>query len=133
MNRILFPCIWISLFCVLEARDPFWPIDYTGNTPAPKAPEVEAAPTPEPSRELTDQELRRLAEQEASKIKEILDRKATAVFAGRVHALVNGKWVTAGDSLIVEALGNTYRLQIITLTTDNIELEPHRSAEPSSN
>jgi len=125
---------WICILFILCAasfagareRDPFWPIGYTG-VKAPAVPSAVPESTPEPARELTDEELRRLAEQEAAKIKEILDRKATAVFGGRVHALVNGRWVTQGDALTVQTLGNTYRLKILKLTTDNIELEPHRT------
>ena len=122
--------LFIVVFCVnqvVAARDPFWPIGYT---PTSSAPVQATVPDPQPdrtSRELTDEELADLARQETMKIKEILDRKATAVFGGKVHALVNGDWVSVGDSITVKTLGNTYRLKILTLTVDNIELEPHRS------
>ena len=130
-TSILIMTCWIGC-AAAESRDPFWPIGYTRDSaPRIENPGEEAAPA-QPTRVLTDEELRKLAEQEANKIKEILDRKATAVFGGRVHALVNGRWVTRGDSLTVETLGNTYRLEILTLTTDNIELEPHRSRPGNS-
>jgi hypothetical protein len=112
---------------VVTARDPFWPLDYNASPSRPEVQEEPEDPNTPPPRELTDAELRALARQEAEKIKESLDRKATAVFGGKVHALVNGNWVSQGDSLTVRALGNTYRLQIMTLTPDNIELQPHRT------
>lgn len=134
MKLLLLIPVFLLSSLVFAQRDPFWPIGYTGSeTPAPPEAEPEE-PAPVQTRELTDAELKRLAEEEAVKIKQILDRKATAVFGGNVHALVNGKWVKVGDSITVTTLGNTYRLEIIALTTDNIALEPHRSpAGPSGN
>lgn len=116
--------LMITALSAFSERDPFWPIGYKPASAEPQATEEPEAPA---TRELTDEELRRLAEQEAEKIKEILDRKATAVFGGKVHALINGTWVSQGDSLTVEVLGNSYRLHITTLTSENIELQPHRT------
>jgi len=121
---------FLPILTVFSDRDPFWPIGYSpeGLAPPPQEkPEAAETPQPQAARQLTDEELNKLAEQEAAKIKEILDRKATAVFGGKVHALVNGEWVSVGDSITVKVLGNSYRLEILKLTPNNIELEPHRS------
>jgi hypothetical protein len=127
MRRLTLFLLLITALSAFSERDPFWPIGYTPASSRPEPDEETPDPDAPETRELTDEELRRLAEQEAEKIKEILDRKATAVFGGKVHALINGNWVSQGDSLTVEVLGNSYRLQIITLTTENIELQPHRT------
>jgi len=119
-------CLFITSIAVAE-RDPFWPIGYKPAQDKPEKVVEKEAEKPKAPRELTDEELRLLAEQEAQKIKEILDRDGTAVFGGKVHALINGNWVSKGDTLTIEALGNTYRLQIITLTTNNIDLKPQRT------
>jgi len=114
----------LSLF---SEPDPFWPIGYRIPSPTPTPePGVTKAQETEPKRMLTDAELRALAQAEAEKIKEILDRDGTAVFGGRVHALVNNNWVSVGDTITVQSQGETFRLKIISLTTDNIDLKPER-------
>jgi hypothetical protein len=124
--------LFIGVSMVVSARDPFWPIGYTGVQKTEPPEEIPKTPAPEPIRVLTDEELNRLAVEQEAKIKESLDRKATMVSNGKVHAFVNGSWVSVGDSLTIRVLGNTYRLEILTLTTDNIKLEPHRTQTGTS-
>ena len=108
-------------------RDPFWPIGYV-----PKSNEQpEPAPQEEPKEVisapvLSEAELRALALAEAERIRQTLERSGTATMRGRISALVQGRWVSVGDSFSVEVEGREYRLIITKLTTDNIELEPHR-------
>jgi hypothetical protein len=86
-------------------------------------PEVRKAP------QLSDDQLRELARKESERIRQTLDRKGTAIMGNRIYAYVQGKWVTEGETIDVEVTGNTYRLKITKLTSDNIELEAHRAAE----
>ena len=86
--------------------------------------------TAEPSRELTDEELRELARKESERIRQTLNRKATMIAGDKIYAYVQNKWVTTGDVITVQVLGNSYRLEILNLTTDNIELEAHRVIAP---
>ena len=86
--------------------------------------------TAEPSRELTDEELRELARKESERIRQTLNRKATMIAGDKIYAYVQNKWVTTGDVITVQVLGNSYRLEILNLTTDNIELEAHRAIAP---
>jgi len=125
----------VLIFCACtirgeQGRDPFWPIGYTPESSRP-APQVEtetedAEPAPV-VRELTDEELRELARTEADRIRQTLRHQATMTTGNRIFALLEGKWVTVGDTLDVEVHGNTYRLEILQLTADNIELEAHRT------
>lgn len=110
----------------VNSRDPFWPIGYNGPD---KPVEIRPTPTPTPppiTRELTDEELRELARQEAEKIRQSLVRKGTMKTGNKIYAYVQTKWVSKGDNFFVEVLGRKYRLEIIQLTEDNIQLEPHR-------
>lgn len=138
MRNLLVFVLWIGLGISVSAqsapvkRDPFWPIDYhpekavTQGTPdapetphtVPNAPQTETTP-------LTDDELRQLALDESERIRQTLRRQATMTTGNRIYAYVQNKWVTAGDTLTVEVQGNTYRLEILHLTSDNIELEAH--------
>ncbi|MCC5850747.1 MAG: hypothetical protein JJU29_21880 [Verrucomicrobia bacterium] len=110
-------------------RDPFWPIGYVPKSdhepvqaPVEEPEETLAAPA------LTEEELRALARAEAERIRQTLerDRTATARMGTRIETLIHGRWVGVGDSFSVEVDGRQYRLLITKLTTDNIELEPHR-------
>lgn len=127
MRHLLTGLSFLLTVSLFSEVDPFWPIGYKDTpsepTPTPTALE-EPQPQPEPT--LTDADLRALALKEAEKIKEILDRDGTAVFGGRVHALVNNNWVSVGDTITVQSQGETFRLKIISLTTDNIDLKPER-------
>jgi len=111
-------------------RDPFWPIGYNGKKQPPEKKEVvtEVVEAPPKERVLTAAEMRELARMEAERIRQELDRRGTMEAAGKIYAYVEEKWVTIGDVIIVEVLGNKYRLQITNLTKDNIELEAHRAA-----
>ncbi|MDA3873329.1 MAG: hypothetical protein PF795_05155, partial [Kiritimatiellae bacterium] len=110
-------------------RDPFWPIGYDPakaaireksetEKSAPKEAEPEA-PT------LSDEQLRQLARDESERIRQDLKRKGTMIAGDRIFAYLQDKWVAIGDTLTVEVEGNTYRLEILHLTSDNIELEAH--------
>lgn len=114
-------------------RDPFWPIGYdpakaavraASTTPESEAPEIKPeAPI------LTDEELRKLAQDEAERIRQSLRHQATMTAGNRIFAYIQNKWVTAGDTLTVEVRGNTYRLEILHLTSDNIQLEAHATTQ----
>jgi len=114
----------------LWARDPFWPIGYQsgGGLTAQQVEKIDQEPNQ--TRQLSDEELRELARKEAERIRQTLDRKGTAIMGDRIYAHVQGKWVTQGETIDVEVMGNTYRLKITKLTSDNIELEAHRAAGP---
>ena len=132
--KIALPIITLLIFSTLlsvRGRDPFWPIGYNGGgeVSAPMAPQ-ETARQPTVTRELTDEELRDLARKEAERIRQTLNRKATMIAGDKIYAYVQNKWVTTGDVLTVEVLGNSYRLEILNLTSDNIELEAHRAIAP---
>lgn len=108
-------------------RDPFWPIGYQpAGDPVPETPATEADPDPEAPRTLTDDELRALARDEAERIRESLVRRGTMTAGDRIYAHIQGRWVTVGDSFTVDVGGRQYRLLITRLTSNNIELEPHR-------
>jgi hypothetical protein len=107
-------------------RDPFWPIGYSPAEPAIREtpPPVEKVPEPA-TPTLTDEALRQLALDEAERIRENLAKKGTMITGDRIYAYVNDKWVTIGDTLTVEVRGNSYQLEILNLTSNNIELEAH--------
>jgi len=123
-----------------QFRDPFWPI---GENPTPQ----QATPDPkeepeEPEenapRELTDEELREQARQLAEEISQSFTRKATMVTNNRIYAHVGTEnivsknpWVTQGDHFVVEILGNRYRMKVVKLTRNQIELEPYRVSATS--
>ncbi|MGA0332662.1 MAG: hypothetical protein ACO3N7_00325 [Kiritimatiellia bacterium] len=116
-----------------QGRDPFWPIGYTGGvreTVPVVEPQVQA---PKVGRELSDDELRELARKESERIRQSLERKGTMIAGNKIYAYVGEKWVTTGDMLSVQVEGNLYRLEILSLTSDNIELEAHRAASPLHN
>lgn len=119
----------ISAGPALARRDPFWPIGYRpaeAREPSRPAAEPEAPPPPaEEARSLTDAELGQLVREEAERIR----RTATMQTGNQIYAYVQNKWVTVGDSFTVEVLGKKYRLKILGLTEENIELEPHRIGE----
>ncbi|WFB36917.1 hypothetical protein P3T73_03965 [Kiritimatiellota bacterium B12222] len=134
MKICILLCITVGLsglWSPVMGRDPFWPIGYNGKTPEVVV--EEPVYVPEVVRELTDAELVELARKEAEKIREKLVRKGTMKANGKIYAYVQNKWYTIGDTIEVTALGNTYRLEIKTLTSDNIELEAHRTVTPTQN
>lgn len=117
----------------VQGRDPFWPIGYTGGV-------QETAPVAEPlvqapkvGRELSEDELRELARKESERIRQSLERRGTMIAGNKIYAYVGEKWVTTGDMISVEVEGNLYRLEILNLTSDNIELEAHRAVSPLRN
>jgi hypothetical protein len=130
-SHTLFIILTASSLGIARGRDPFWPIGYDGKKEPVKEAAVETRKVePEAPRErvLSDDELRELARKESERIRQTLDRKGTMIAGGRIYAYVQEKWVTTGDVITVEVLGNSYRLEILNLTTDNIELEAHRAA-----
>jgi hypothetical protein len=122
-----------------QIRDPFWPIGKNPTQPTP-APTPEFDPTdPEAEdsasepRELDDEELRERTQVLADQISKSFTRRATMVTNGKIYAHVGKKnivsknpWVTEGDHFIIELLGNRYRMEVVKLTRNHIELEPHR-------
>ncbi len=122
----------LPLLLIAANRDPFWPI---GWDPSQEVVEVEptpSAPTPTPTpevRELTDEELRQLAKEEAERIRSTLTRDATMIANGKVFAFIGGNWVSKGDNFEVEVMGRTYRLEILSLSAEDIQLEAHRMDE----
>lgn len=130
LSLLLFILLLLSGRVMLQARDPFWPIGYQGSGTAPVERMTPSQPAAEPSRELTDEELRDLALKESERIRQTLNRKATMIAGDKIYAYVQNKWVTTGDVITVQVLGNSYRLEILNLTTDNIELEAHRAVAP---
>lgn len=135
MKRLLCILVWIGFTVsaqensIPSKRDPFWPIGYDPAKAAVRdIPEVTSSDVKEVKPEappLTEDELRQLALDESERIRQTLRRQATMTAGDRIFAYVQNKWVAAGDTLTVEVDGNTYRLEIITLTSDNIELEAH--------
>jgi hypothetical protein len=127
------------LLCILGAgaamaqgaRDPFWPIGYTPGAPS-LAPTNPTTPVEQATAALTPKQLQELAEKEAQEIRQTLKkqgRQGTAFFNNRFSAYYQGRWVSVGDSITVDVNGTKYRLEILQLTHDNIELEAHRMAE----
>jgi len=133
--------LFLTVLCLLSvfqdalARDPFWPIGYYGGIQDVEEVEVEQVVQPvekpeKKGRELTDEQLRELARRESERIRQTLVRKGTMIAGNKIYAYVQNKWLTVGDVLTVEVEGNSYRLEILNLTSDNIELEAHRAAAP---
>jgi hypothetical protein len=131
-STFLFSFLISSVLLSAYGRDPFWPIGYQGGgeVAVVQTAVKPAQRTAEPSRELTDEELRELARKESERIRQTLNRKATMIAGDKIYAYVQNKWVTTGDVITVQVLGNSYRLEILNLTTDNIELEAHRAIAP---
>ncbi len=122
--------ILILALLPIHGRDPFWPIGYEPGAVTEVEVVPTAAPAPPQGKELTPAELRELALKEAEKIRQSLVRKGTMIARGKVYGYVQDKWVTAGDTIPVEVEGRNYLLEIKSLTSDNIELEPHRALAP---
>lgn len=133
-TTFIFITLWtITTLFSVYGRDPFWPIGYhegeEAETVAP-TPAQPVAPMPAETRELSEEELRELARMEAERIRQTLNRKATMIAGDKIYAYVQNKWVTTGDVITVQVRGNSYRLEILNLTSDNIELEAHRAIAP---
>lgn len=122
----------ILMLLPVSGRDPFWPIGYNGT--AENVPSVEPVTPVQPvKRELTDDELRELARKESERIRRSLNSKGIMIAGDKIYAYLQDKWLTVGDVLTVAVEGNTYRLEIKNLTSDNIELEAHRAVAPLQN
>jgi hypothetical protein len=116
-------------------RDPFWPIDYQPRTNRPSpSPVLDATQKPTEivrPRALTDEELRELERQESMRIQQTLKRQGTMISDKGILVNLEGRWVGIGDTLTLEVGGNSYRLEILKLTADNIELKARRiTVEP---
>jgi hypothetical protein len=73
---------------------------------------------------LTDAKYLELVRKEEDRIvKEVLNRKATAVFSNDIYMHMHKQWLTEGDSFEIQDQGNTYQLEIVRLTKENIELK----------
>jgi hypothetical protein len=123
-----------------EIRDPFWPIGENPIVPeaTPVPEEAPVEPEDDSDRELTDEELREQARQLAKQISESFTRRATMVTNGRIYAHVGTEdlvtknpWVTQGDHFVIEILGSRYRMEVVKLTRNHIELEPYRVSATS--
>ncbi|MDF3130427.1 hypothetical protein P0Y35_14565 [Kiritimatiellaeota bacterium B1221] len=130
LSFILFFAFLTVAFLPVQGRDPFWPIGYEPGAESEVEAEPTATPAPKQGKELSAEELRQLALAEAEKIRQSLVRKGTMIARGKVYGYVQDKWVTAGDTIPVEVEGRSYLLEIKSLTSDNIELEPHRALAP---
>ena len=130
-----------GFLCVSRAqiRDPFWPIGENPTVPTPTpVPDIDpsdAEPQPAEPRELTDEELREQARQLSQRISDTFTRSKKAVMVangniyahvGKKHLVSSNPWVTQGDEFVIELQGIRYRMKVVTLTRNHIELEPHR-------
>lgn len=126
-----------------EVRDPFWPIGENPSkpeaTPVPPPPEVPEEEPEEAPRPLTDDELRREAQKLADEITKSFTRRATGYMNGRIVAYLQSEkivssspWVSKGDIFEIELRGQRYRMKVVTLTTNHIELAPQRLSATSA-
>jgi hypothetical protein len=98
-------------------RDPFWPIGFIPNMPKEAPKKIE-------KRRLTEAELRALALAQQERLKRLLELDGSISKGGKRYILIGGNLVTTGDVLEIAVGGETYKLLVKSLSSDNIQLEP---------
>lgn len=120
------PCVGIAEEETL--RDPFWPVGYS-----PKAEEEEAMVEEEP--EPSPFNFDNLTPEEQALIRKNLTVSGVLKQGSSYFAFVNNEVVRAGDILPLRVGTLDYRFKVLSITQNNINLEPIRTKknQPQTN
>ena len=95
------------------ARDPFWPVGF-------RPPSEEGVEQSEPEVEQPEG----LTPEDAARLKQALRVQGFLARHGTEYAVMNGRWVTAGDRLTVHLGAKTVRLDVLSVENGKVQLEP---------